>query len=331
MAEQAVSVKLSIDASGAVRVLSDTGQALSNLGSKAESAGRKAEASFGGVGSSLRHIAEIATGISLAGLFTSAAAAMRGLVTEGVNYNASLESSRLTIASLLQGTTTITDSTGAVVSATKAWQVNLSAAAKLQEQIAQLSATTLGTQQELLDIFRGVLAFGKGQQATDEERLKVAQGILNVGKLQGLEAQLLSNETRQIFTLQSAVGQVILPILGISIEQARQYKLQGTYIQELNKALAVYNLLAEDSALTWVGLTTTVSTFKNLLLAESFAGAFAGLKQILLGVRDELTRIRATGGLSTALNISDADLQALGTGLAQFFAQVTGGAAKATN
>lgn len=345
MSEQTTIVRLEVSAGGAVRVLSDVGTAGEQSAQKLQASFGKAAADFqkaqqsaarlsgtmDTLGSSLKRIAETALGVNLSQAFQGAIGYAKSLVTEGLQYGASLEDSRLAIAALLQGTSTLVDSTGKTVSATAAWQANLKAAGQLQQQIAQTSASTLGTQQELLDVFRGVLAFSRGQQASEQERLKLSQGILNVGKLQGLNSALLEAETRQILTLESQRGQVILPLLGLTLKQAQAYKQQGTLVQELNTRLEVYNQLAQDAELTWKGIVTTIETFWNLLSANTFASTFAGLKEVLIGARDEITKLQKASEQTVSLGISEADLRRLGTVLADVFADLVKKSAEATN
>jgi len=330
MAEQTAVIRLEITAGGAVRVLSDVAGKLDQLGQRGKASADALAGSFGQVTSSLQKILQIAAGINLANLFQAAVSQLQALATHAISFSAGLESSRLTIASLLQGTTTLTTAAGKTVDATTAWTINLKEAAALQEQIAEMSATTLGTQEELLSVFRGVLAFGRGQTATLQEQLQVSQGLLNVGKLQGLNAALLEAEVRQIFTLESARGQVILPLLGITIDQARAYKEQGTWVQHLNEALAVYNQLASSAALTWQGLTTTVETFANLLTATTFSDIFTGLKAGLLGFRDEIIKLNSDPNLRVQLQVDETALQQAGAFAADMFAAIVRGAAEAT-
>lgn len=282
------------------------------------------------VGDSLKRIVETAAGVSLSGLFSSLVSQAKEFATQGIQVNAQLEGSRTAIAALLQGTTKLTDAHGQTVNATAAWKVNLQQAGEVQQRIAEMSASTLGTQQELLDVFRGVLAFGSSQKASLEQQLQLSQGILNVGKLQGLNSALLEAETRQILTLESARGQVILPLLGLTVQQARQYREQGTLVQELNTRLAVYKQLAEDSALTWTGLTTTISSFSSLVSAGLFSNAFAGVKEILVGMRDEFNQLRQSGDLTSTWTADVQALRNLGAISADVWTRIERGIAQAT-
>jgi len=321
----ATTLNISINATGATAGAQQVNQALGSIPPQAGQVTRAVDA----VASSLQRIAQIAAGITLAGLFRGLISDAEGLVKQGISYSATLERSRLGIAALLQGTTQLVDASGKQVSTSAAWTANLKEAGALQEKIAQMSASTLGTQQELLDVFRNVLAFGRGQVATDNDRLQAAQGILNISKLLGLNDALVENQSREIFTLLRAQGQIVLQTIGITVEQARQYKAQGTLIQELNAHLAVYNQLAEGAALTWVGLTTTVSTFSNLTLAANFAGVFSAMKEVLIGARDELDKLRAAGE-SVPVNVDTQTLRQAGAFAADLWDWLVKLAAKST-
>ena len=318
-----VVLKLTIDASGAIQVLDATGNAVAQIGVKARSSAQEAKSSFDqlnqGMSDFLRQSLAVATGFTLAGAIHQAIEEFKSLISLGVTYAATLEQSRIGIAAILQGTTTLVNSQGQQLSTTAAWAVNLGVAAGLQQHIAELSASTLGTQQELLSIFQVVLAFSRGQVATDEQRLTIAQGLLNLTKLLNLQNE--QQVVREALTLQRAqgFGVLLLSALNLTVEQARQYQLQGTYLQELNTRLQVYNALAQEAALTWRGLTTTVQTFGSLIAAASFAGIFTGLKEVLIGIRDELTIVQHLADLSVPVQASAQELQHLGAVAADAF------------
>lgn len=304
----------------ALGTLAARNAALSREFSKAQREARAFAVSLNSLGHSLRRVLEIATGISLVSVLGRAFHEGFAQIRKGIDISNQLEKNRLAIASLLQGTTQLTDGMGALVAGTTAWRINLQEAKNLQLEIAKISAETLGTDIELQDVFRTALSFTRGQKAEVSEVLKLSQALTNVGKLQGLEATRLTDETRQILQLETNRGQTVLQLLGISIKQAREYKQQGTLVQELNKALSVYNELAKESALTFEGLVTSVKTFAQLFSAAVFETTFNALKQVLIGARDELDKLRQSGGLSAALGASNADLRNLGASLARSFA-----------
>jgi hypothetical protein len=289
------------------------------------------ESSVKSIGSSFSSMLSVAAGINLAGIFQSAVSQAESLVTQGIAYNATLEQGKIAIAALLQGTTQLTDSDGKKLTASASWNENLQEAGRLQTEIAGMSATTLGTQEELMNVFRTALAYSRGQHATTSELLEFSQGMLNVGKLQGLNSAQLEIETRQILQLESARGQVVLPLLGYSIQQARSYKDQHNEIQKLNERLAVYKDLAQASATSWTGLTTSASTFTSLISANTFTETFGGIKEILAGFTQESIRLQQAGGLTSELDATGAGLRLLGVVGADAYAGIVRGAANAVN
>jgi hypothetical protein len=256
------------------------------------------------------------------GGLAGAALITKQLVTDGLAVSQAYESSGIAIAALLQGTTNLVDQQGKLVDASRAWQVNLRESERIQTKIAEISASTLGTDQELIGVFRTILSFGRGQVATLDEQLTLARGLTNAAKLQGIAGQQIEFEARQILQLETDQGQQVLALLGLSIEQARQYKQQGTLVQELNNRLSIYNTLADSVALTWEGLITSVETFRNLTAKEAFSETFGGLKEILKGMAEEFDRLRQQGGFAAALGADAEQLQALGRALANVMVSV---------
>ena len=286
----------------------------------AKSTTERLNEAIGKLGHSLRRIAEIATGISLVSLLGRTIGEGFAAIKDSFNVSADLEKNKIGIAALLQGTTQLKDGFGNLISGTEAWSINLAEAKKQQAEIAKISTETLGTNIELQDVYRTALAFSRGQHASLSDILKLSQGITNVGKLQGLEATRLTDETRQILQLETNRGQTILAQLGISLQQAREYKSQGILVQKLNEGLSAYNALAKESALTFEGLTTSVKTFAGLFQASVFAPTFDAVKQVFIGARDELDKLRQSGGIAAAIGANNDDLQKLGRAIADGFA-----------
>lgn len=289
------------------------------------------EQAIKGVGSTFKTAVGTAAGINLSSLISGAVDQFKELVTDGIQYNATLEQGKLSIAALLQGTTQLKGADGERLSTTAAWNINLREASQLQTQIAALSATTLGTQEQLMNTFRVALSFSRGQKASTQELLQFSQGVLNVATLMGLTTVQQEEETRQMLLLEAQRGQVILPVLGLSLQQAQTLRDQGLLIQEINKRLAVYHELAQASATTWTGLVTSASTFANLLSANAFEETFSGVKAVIQGFTEESIRLRQNANFTAELEASEAALKRLGASGADVFARLTHGAAAAAN
>ena len=331
MAEQVVSLRVEITSAGTVRVLRDDADAIAGLGTAARQAGQQVEGELNKMsglfstlqskildtGSAMRTVAAIASGFGVAFSINAVVSGFRNLVETSIGFAASLEQSHIAIAALLQGTTQLIGANNKLLDPTEAWTQNLEDAHKIQGQLLELNIQTLGSYQELQDVFASVLAYSRGQKATLDDQLKLSQGLLNVGKLLGLEGARQEAEARQILELNTQMGQQTLAILGVSVEQARIWKQHGTLVQELNTRLAVYNKLAESAALTWEGITSTVQSFGSVLAAQQFEGVFSGFKQILIGVGQELSRLKDQGQIT--IGVDDADLRKLGATLADIY------------
>ena len=289
------------------------------------------EQAIQGSGGALKTAIGAFTGINLSSIFQSTVEQLKELVTNGIQYSATLEQGKLSIAALLQGTTQLKSADGERLSTLSAWNINLREASQLQQQIAALSANTLGTQEQLMNTFRVALSFSRGQKASTQELLQFSQGVLNVATLMGLTTVQQEEEVRQMLLLETQRGQVILPVLGLSLQQAMAYRDQGTLIQEINSRLAVFRELSQASSTTWVGLTTSAATFAKLVSANAFEETFSGVKAVIQGFAQESARLRENGDFTAELTASEEGLRRLGVVGAEVFAKLTNAAADATN
>lgn len=272
----------------------------------------------------------VAAGLIVRGFF-AITSALQNAVKEGIRFNIAMEQSKLAMAAILASTRRLATDQGDAVSVAASYPTFLRKAAGFQREILLLNIETLGTAEELQGVFQKVLAFSAQQVATDQERLLLSQNLLNAGKLLGLSGEQLNVETRQILTLENQRGQLILQSLGLTVQQLRAYKEQGTLVQVLNERLIAFSVIAKDLALTWEGLVTTASTFVSIISGAAFEGTFTGLKQVIRGFADELRAIEAAGGLLVPIGLTETELKELGGLFADFTARIITTLAEITN
>jgi len=251
------------------------------------------------------------------GLVTSLSA----IVSQGIKFNAEMEKGQIVIASSLSLTRELVSAQGDVANVAASYPLFLEKAAFFQKELVKLDAQALGDFEELSGVFQQVLNFSQGQVASDRELLKFTVNIANAGRLRLLTGEKLAKETQQILTLERESGQTILRSLGLSIEQARVYKEQGTLIQELNKRLDIYTIIAKDLGQTFEGLVSSVQSFGKLLIGARFEDVFRAAKQVLFGLGEELLRL-SEEATAFRLSLSDEELQQLGRSLARSFASL---------
>lgn len=250
----------------------------------------------------------------------------------GMNFNKELEISKIALGSLLGLSNQYKSESGATASVLATYHASLSQAASVQEKLYDLDAKTLGTGQELVQVYEKVLAFSRGQTADESARLQLSSGILNAAKIFGLTSEQTTIEARQILTLEHAQGQTILQNLGISMQEARSWKEKGTLVDELNKRLEVYNLLGTEAGNTWEGLSTTLESLKGRITAVTFTETFGAAKGVLSAVNDEFRQMRANGDILPAIfGGSQGEIRAFGADLAHLIVSTTSLVATSVN
>ncbi|MFN7037918.1 MAG: hypothetical protein ACK4SN_16275, partial [Bellilinea sp.] len=251
-----------------------------------------------------------------------------GIVTEGIRFNAVMETVNLAIAGVLGATMRVVDERGKELSLIEAYPALLEKAANLQQRILELNIKTLGTGEELQNVFLQVLSSQGKQLANEEELLKVAQIITNVAKIRGQSGQQLIQEARQVLTLETERGQIVLQTLGIEFKRAREMFNQRALIQEIIKEGEAFLELGNQLETSWEALTTSVQTIISLFAAIQFERVFQTLKQFMVGFVDELQKVEKTGGIQKALGLSDEEKQEIGRQFAEVFQGLTRGLAK---
>ena len=110
----------------------------------------------------------VAAGLIVRGFF-AITDAIKQMVAEGINFNAQLEQGRFAIASLLTATRDIADEQGKNLSVAESYSRVLAEADKIQLDILKANISTLGTGEELLNVYEQVLASTAGQKRTLED------------------------------------------------------------------------------------------------------------------------------------------------------------------
>jgi len=213
---------------------------------------------------------------------------MTKMVKETFSFLNTLERTRFAMAAIMGNASKTTEHFASLGEATKVYKANLGRAAAFQREVLLLSTRVAGTAEELLDASQRVLAFGSQQIATDRERIILTANLVQMSKMLGLHGEKMLTEIRQIFELNRRQGQTILETMGIDIKRVRIYKNQGMLIREMNRQALAFQAASFDMANTWTQLLDAMKVFRNLIFGDDLTLPFQALKQIIIGVRDEL-------------------------------------------
>lgn len=302
-----------------------------NLADGLKKADDHARSLLGTIGSILGRIAlfSVAAGLVVRGFF-AITQAIRDVVTSGIGFNQQMEEGKVAMAALIGTSRELADAQGQTLTFAEAYPGLLQQAEDIQRKIILANATTLGTGEELLAVYRQVVGLSGQQKGTLDDVLEISQLITNVSKIQGLAGEQIVDEARQLFTLESARGQLVLRTLNISIQDARLAEKRGELFDLLREKGAAFLAITEELANSMSGLTSTASTFTSLFAGAAFGNVFNLARQFLVGFNAELDDIIKKGGIAGALAIDPGKVEQLGTRAAQAYAQFVEWVAKAS-
>ena len=237
---------------------------------------------------------------------------LAAIVREGFRFNLFLEQNSIALAAVLGSTRQLEIANGMVVQAILFYPIILAEARRLQQEIVLLSVETIGTAEDLTGVYQRILAFTSTQKATDEERLQLSSNLLNIARLIGLNETQTLIEIRQITTLEHLRGQAVLQVLGLNIQQLRNWKEQGELVQRLNEALEPIQEIAREIGNSFQGVLESVRSLIAINLGTIFQDSYRGIGDILRGARDTLEEITRRGPVIAILGLDTPELERFG-------------------
>ena len=272
----------------------------------------------------------VVAGIIVRGFF-EITSAIKNTVAEGIRFNATMEQSKIAIAGLLINTRQFVDNQGNALSIVEAFPPALKEAARIQQDILIANIKTLGTGQELMEVYQQVLAMTGNQVGNLQDVLTASEIILNISRLNNEAGEKAVVNARQLFTLDTERGNTVLRFLQTRLQEAKNLRDQGLLLQEIIKRGEVFLRLSDLISDSWEALVSSAQTFFSQIAGAAFLKTFEGLKDFIRGFGSELAKISAQGGLTAALGTDAATLEAFGRNFAHFTAAFVKNLAEITN
>lgn len=255
---------------------------LSTLGKQGESAGNKISAAMKDAAKSV---------LALVGAY-KAVEGMKGFVQRGIEFNSSLELSRIGMASIITSMVQLEDAQGKVLEDAKKYQAAQGIAADMMKEIQRLGLETTATTQELVEGVQTIMgpAVQAGMALKDIPKFAVAgaQAMQTLGiPLNQMRTELDAILTGTVNKTQDILApKLFADVKGDLGEYIRGLKEAGTLIPELNKRLEPFALAGKDVAQTWTGLTSNLSEALDVLSGNSAQGITKSLKEAIAVMQD---------------------------------------------
>ena len=215
----------------------------------------------------------------------------------GVSTNQEWEESKLSIASVIAATNTLSDSQGKVLEGTEKFTAAQELAAQMMERIQVLGLQTTATTQDLVNGVQGIIA---PASRVGIELEKIPDLAVNIAQAMGsmkIPLEQMRTETEALLSGNINKAQDILATnLGITGEMVRNWQKQGTLLQEINARLESFRLSGEAIADTWTGLTSNLEEYIQFISRGAGEGLFENLKQAVREIQKTLVTTNAKTG-----------------------------------
>lgn len=241
--------------------------------------------------------------------------ALKETVATGINFNATMEQSAISVAAILASTRQVVDQSGKLVDPVTAYNALLSQSVDFQQQIFQAQSRSIAGGEALLKVFTVILSLTGNQKASLSDILELSVRVANIEALHGKNIDRTVQFARELFTLQTNRNAAELASFNTTTAQLRVLHQSGDEVQALLQDTKTFADVTVGITALWNALTTTATTFFKLIDASAFSDVFAGLKEILTGIDKAFTDALQRGGLTSALGINPEDLRQLGVDL----------------
>lgn len=269
----AISLKMDISA-----LKTGANQANSTLDAIAKKAD-SASASTDQLGSSIASAAKQV--LALVGAY-KALEGMKGFVRRGIEFNSTIEQSRIGMASLIATMAKLQDEQGRTLEGAEKYAAAQSVAADMMKEIQRLGLETTATTQELVQGVQNVMGSALNAGLKLEQIPKFAVTAAQAMQALGIPLEQMRTELDALLTGKIDSGDdILVQRLGLTKQNIESWREQGVLFDKLMEKMAAFELAGKDVAQTWRGLTSNFSEAMDMLAGQSAQGISGNLKEVV--------------------------------------------------
>lgn len=288
MATNQPEVKVRISAEGSQEVVS----ALKRIQSQAQQTAGSASGmstGFEKIGTSMKGAAGAALALTAAvGGIAYAVQGVSAAISAGFDFNRAAESAPIAFAALISSQAKLEDSSGKLLKGQEAYNAALVLSRDLYQQLLIKGQETAASNEQLINAFQITLSSGLAAGVTDMgQLLNLSTAFLQTATAMQVPLDQMRQEISSILTAQISSDSVIGKSLGITNEQVKKAKEQGTLVQLLNERMAQFVIAAKDANGTLDVMLANTKEALSTLAGRATRSLFDGVKQ----------------GLSSAFNV----------------------------
>jgi hypothetical protein len=215
--------------------------------------------------------------------FSAITGAFRNAINAGLEYNETIEQSRLAIASLITAQADLYDETGRQLQGVEALDAAYVAATDQVRKLRVAGIQTAATTKELVDAFQQAVGAGLATGLTLDEIRTVTIRIAQAAGALGVPYRQLNEEIRSILGGIIDQNTRIAKSLQITNDQVRLAKEQGRLAEFLVERFEAFGIAGERIVETWAALKSNVKEVFELFAGEVTFPMFEAVRQRGLG------------------------------------------------
>lgn len=203
-----------------------------------------------------------------------------GFVQRGIEYASSLEDAQTSIASIIMATNKVSTAQGKTLQGADAFNASLEISKNLMDEMQVLALESTATFDSLVQGVSGIIAPATKAGVSLEKLPKFAVTAAQAMQTMKIPVEQMRTEIESLLSGNINKAQDLLATnLGISGEMVKNWKAQGTLVQELEKRLMAFALAGERVVNSWSGLKSNMSDALDYLSKVTGQGVFEGIKQ----------------------------------------------------
>lgn len=266
-------ISLRMDISALKTGANQANSTLDAIAKKADSASASTDRLSSSIASAAKQV------LALVGAY-KALEGMKGFVQRGIEFNSTIEQSRIGMASLIATMAKLQDEQGRTLEGAEKYAAAQSVAADMMKEIQRLGLETTATTQELVQGVQNVMGAAMNAGLKLEQIPKFAVTAAQAMQAMGIPLVQMRTEIEALLTGNINKAQDLLaPRLGIDKATIESWRQQGILYEKLMEKMAAFEQAGKDVAQTWRGLTSNFSEAMDVLAGQSAQGISGNLKE----------------------------------------------------
>jgi hypothetical protein len=252
-------------------------------------------------------------------------AAHQGLQLLGhsfIQYNQTMETTKLGIAAIYTSIGTITEkmdahgqATDRVLNGYEKWRVASRMAGDAQLKLQNMAMSSPSTYMELLEVYQGLLAPAMSAKMTMQQTLEIALTMTNAVKAVGLPFNQIKSEAREI--LQGGIRPQVSTLgtaLGLTNDKIKEWRAAGPGVlfDELNKRMEGFVFATREFDRTLIGSWSNLKDVAQRTLGVGLGNLFETVKNQIRGITNQLVDVKKdNNGMVVGITMKPEALQAI--------------------